>query len=152
MLHKLRTLFQQVMNDGDASGVSDTPSLHLAIASLLCEVASADHVEDHREARAKEHLLVNLLDISEDNARALLEKAQKQSDLSVSLFEFTTNLRSLSQEQRYDLIEAMWQVAYADGTADPIEEAIIRQVAELIYLDHSAFIRAKLSAQEATDS
>jgi len=50
-------------------------------------------------------------------------------------------------EQRYQLIEAMWQIAYADKVIDPQEEAVIRQVAELIYVDHSEFIRAKLSAQ-----
>ena len=39
----------------------------------------------------------------------------------------------------------MWQVAYADNVLDPIEEAIIRKVAELLYVNHSDFIRAKLS-------
>ena len=44
----------------------------------------------------------------------------------------------------------MWQVAYADGKLDPQEEAVIRQVADLIYLDHPAFIKAKLTAQPNT--
>lgn len=41
----------------------------------------------------------------------------------------------------------MWVIAFADGVLDPIEESVIRKVAELIYLDHNEFIRAKLEAQ-----
>lgn len=62
------------------------------------------------------------------------------------MYEFTNKLRKLSQPQRYQLIEAMWQVAYADGVIDPLEEAVIRQVSDLIYLDHPEYIRAKLNA------
>ncbi len=132
---------------GTDGGAVDTPSMNLAMASLLCEVANADYEIDPREESAKVHLLVNLLDIDESSAKSLLDQARQQSSQSVSLYEFTTKLRTLMPEQRYQLIEAMWQVAYADEVIDPQEEAVIRQVAELIYVDHSEFIRAKLSAQ-----
>jgi len=135
------------MHEGTDGGAVDTPSMNLAMASLLCEVANADYEIDPREESAKVHLLVNLLDIDESSAKSLLDKARQQSSQSVSLYEFTTKLRTLMPEQRYQLIEAMWQVAYADEVIDPQEEAVIRQVAELIYVDHSEFIRAKLSAQ-----
>ncbi|GAB3530389.1 tellurite resistance TerB family protein [Photobacterium alginatilyticum] len=148
MFTQLRTLFRQVMHEGSEGGAIDTPTMNLAMASLLCEVANADYEIDPREESAKVHLLVNLLDIDETRANSLLDKARKQSNQSVSLYEFTTKLRALMPEQRYQLIEAMWQVAYADGVIDPLEEAVIRQVAELIYVDHSEFIRAKLSAQD----
>ena len=39
----------------------------------------------------------------------------------------------------------MWEVAYADGHLDVMEEALIRKVAGLIYVNHSDFIRAKLA-------
>ena len=42
----------------------------------------------------------------------------------------------------------MWQVAHADGHIDPMEDAVIRKVAELLYVDHSEFIRAKLDVIE----
>ncbi|MGF1717629.1 TerB family tellurite resistance protein [Photobacterium chitinilyticum] len=147
MFTQLRTLFRQVMHEGTDGGAVDTPAMNLAMASLLCEVANADHEIDPREESAKAHLLVNLLDIDERHANSLLDKARQQSSQSVSLYEFTTKLRTLMPEQRYQLIEAMWQIAYADKIIDPQEEAVIRQVAELIYVDHSEFIRAKLSAQ-----
>ncbi|KLV02336.1 hypothetical protein ABT56_21535 [Photobacterium aquae] len=149
MFNKLRSIFRQVMLEGSDGGAVDTPSLHLAMACLLCEVANADHDEDPRETKAKQHQLVHLLGVDDAQASQLLAMAQRQSKQSVSLYEFTTKLRSLLPEQRYALIEAMWQIAYADGVLDPMEEAVIRQVAELIYVDHAEFIRAKLAAQPA---
>ncbi len=50
----------------------------------------------------------------------------------------------LTQETRFELIKAMWEVAHADGEIDPLEDAVIRKAAELLYVDHSQFIRAKL--------
>jgi len=136
------------MHEGTDGGAVDTPTMNLSMASLLCEVANADHTLDPREETAKIHLLVNLLEIDSNQAQSLLARAMKQSHQSVSLYEFTTKLRTLKPEQRYQLINAMWQVAYADNVLDPHEEAVIRQVSELIYVDHSEFIRAKLSAQK----
>ncbi|PSU50286.1 hypothetical protein C9J12_06025 [Photobacterium frigidiphilum] len=147
MFKQLRTLFRQVMHEGSDGGAIDTPTMNLAMASLLCEVANADHQVDPREEAAKVQLLIKLLDIDERRAIDLLAEAMVRSEKSVSLYEFTTKLRELIPEERFQLIEAMWQVAYADGIIEPMEEAVIRQVAELIYLDHSEFIRAKLSAK-----
>lgn len=148
MFTKLRTLLRQVMNDGTDAGTMDSLSMNLAMASLLCEVANADHAKDPREEQAKVQLLTKLLKVDEQQAQHLLNEGELRSENAVSLYEFTNKLRALEQEARYELVEAMWQVAYADGVIDPMEEAVIRQVAELIYLDHSEFIRAKLSAQK----
>ncbi|UXI02647.1 TerB family tellurite resistance protein [Photobacterium sp. TY1-4] len=147
MFKQLRTLLRQVMYEGEASGAVDTPSLQLAMAALLCEVSAADHIIDPKEQQAKVHLLAKLLDIHEEEATFLIDKASAQTLQSVSLYDFTNKLRSLTAEERYQLIQAMWQVAYADGVIDPLEEAVIRQVSELIYVSHSDFIRAKISAQ-----
>ena len=83
--------------------------------------------------------------LTEEEAAQLLEKAQPQVDQSVSLYDFTSQLRELSQPVRIDLIKAMWEVAHADGEIDPMEDAVIRKTAELLYVDHSDFIKTKLS-------
>jgi len=43
----------------------------------------------------------------------------------------------------------MWAVAYANGNLDKYEEHLIRRVAELTYVAHEDYIRAKLDAQNA---
>lgn len=150
MLSLLRSLFREMLADGNDTDTIDSPSVQLAMASLLCEVSRADNHYDEREEVAKIHQLTRLLNIDESAAKVLLIKARNNSENAVSLFDFTNKLRAFSQHERYELIQAMWQVAYADGKLDPQEEAVIRQVADLIYLDHPAFIKAKLTAQPTT--
>ena len=43
------------------------------------------------------------------------------------------------------LIELLWQVAAADGEISKYEDHLIRKIAELIYVPHREFIRAKLT-------
>ncbi|MGR5205286.1 TerB family tellurite resistance protein [Vibrio sp. PNB23_22_6] len=146
MFNALTSLFKQLIEGSDLSQ-SNSLSPNLAIACLLCEVAGADHEIDDSEQATKRSLLMTLLSLNEQQTEALLAQAQSKSRESTSLYDFTSQLRELSQETRYDLIKSMWEVAYADGELDPLEEAVIRKAAELLYVDHSDFIRAKLQSQ-----
>ncbi len=44
-------------------------------------------------------------------------------------------------------LSPLWMVAYADGNLDKYEEHLIRRVAELTYVAHEDYIRAKLQAK-----
>ncbi len=144
MFNSITSLFKQLL-DGQDLAKTPVNNPNLAIACLLCEVAGADNDISDGERSAKQHLMEVLLDIPSERASELIEKAEEQVKDSASLYEFTTQLRELSQETRFELIKAMWEVANADGEIDPLEDAVIRKTAELLYVDHSEFIRAKLS-------
>jgi len=146
MFETLQNLFKQLTDESASIGTTDTREFELSMAALLCEVASADNVTSEKETDAKSHQLSVLLDINIERANELLTVAQKNSEESISIYEFTSKLRNLDYALRYELTEAMWHVAYADGVIDPYEEALIRQVSELIYITHSDFIKAKLAA------
>lgn len=144
MFNSLTSMFKQLIEGQDLSKNQGT-SPNIAIASLLCEVAGADHQINESERVAKLQLLQRLLDLDEEQAKVLLEQAEPRVEQSVSLYDFTSQLRDLSQPVRIDLIKAMWEVAHADGEIDPIEDSVIRKTAELLYVDHSDFIKTKLS-------
>ena len=146
MFNALHSLFKQLLEGTDLSQQSQNPNF--AIACLLAEVAGADHDINQQEHDAKLELLKKLLNVSDSDAQALITQADEQIKQSASLYEFTTQLRELSQEARFDLIKAMWEVAHADGEIDPLEDAVIRKAAELLYVDHGEFIRAKLLVTE----
>jgi len=40
----------------------------------------------------------------------------------------------MDEVQRIEVIEMLWEVAYADGVLDPHEDAMIRKVAGLLYV------------------
>ncbi|MCX2758666.1 TerB family tellurite resistance protein [Vibrio sp. Sgm 22] len=144
MFNSLTSMFKQLIEGQDLSKNQGT-SPNVAIASLLCEVAGADHQINESERVAKLQLLQRLLDLDEDQAKVLLAQAEPKVEQSVSLYDFTSQLRDLSQPVRIDLIKAMWEVAHADGEIDPIEDSVIRKTAELLYVDHSDFIKTKLN-------
>ncbi len=147
MLSSITSVFKQFLEGNDLNRtVQADPKL--AIASLLYEVSRADQQVAEGETQAQIHLLQRLLNVDANEAQALFNQAQQKVAQSASLYDFTSQLRSLDQTRRYELIEAMWQVAHADNVIDPLEDAVIRKAAELLYVDHSQFIRAKLSVTE----
>lgn len=117
MFNSLTSLFKQLIEGSDLSQ-SNTLSPNMAIACLLCEVAGADHQIDEREQATKRSLIMKLLSLTEEETDTLLNQAQNRSSESTSLYDFTSQLRELSQETRYELIKSMWEVAYADGEID----------------------------------
>ena len=42
----------------------------------------------------------------------------------------------------------MWQVAFADGQIEAIEDHIIRRIAGLVHVAHNDFIQLKIEARE----
>ncbi|QXO18793.1 MULTISPECIES: tellurite resistance TerB family protein [Vibrio] len=142
MFNAITSMFKQLLEGQDLSQQKTSPNL--AIACLLSEVAGADHQIEEQEQKAKLTLLKRLLDLDQEEAQQLLTRADEQISHSASLYDFTSQLRELTQETRFELIKAMWEVAHADGEIDPLEDAVIRKAAELLYVDHSQFIRAKL--------
>lgn len=147
MLNSISKLFKQLLEGHDLSNQNKADP-NLAIACLLCEVAGADHQIEQSEVEAKQQLIARLLGLDATQAQILLSRAEAKVKDAASLYEFTTQLRELSQETRYNLIKAMWEVAHADGEIDPQEDAVIRKSAELLYVDHRDFIRAKISVTE----
>ncbi|UJF17698.1 TerB family tellurite resistance protein [Vibrio sp. SS-MA-C1-2] len=149
MFVQLKSLLRQVLSDSNGdSGAVDSQSLRQAMAGLLCQVSAADHDIADDERNSQIRLLTGLLNIDQQEAKTLVENSEKDQQQVVSLFQFTNKLRDIDISLKIEFINAMWQVAYADGILDPQEEAIIRQVAELIYVDHQDFIKTKLAAQK----
>ncbi|MDP5253565.1 MULTISPECIES: TerB family tellurite resistance protein [unclassified Vibrio] len=142
MLSTLTSLMKSLFDDKPTAPAAQP---ELAMACLLTEVAGADHDISEQEQLSKKALLTKLTGADEMQVDDWLVQANQHVDNSASLFDFTSQLRELSAEQRYQVIESMWQVANADGHIDPLEDAVIRKTAELLYVDHSQFIRAKLS-------
>jgi uncharacterized tellurite resistance protein B-like protein len=121
--------------------------LRLAAAALLIETSRADFTEDKVEQDELEKLLYETLDLSRQEVRELIAQAGRELDQTTSLYDFTRVINDhYLPAQKLELIASMWRVAYADGRLDKYEEALIRQVAELTYVSHTDYIRAKLAA------
>jgi uncharacterized tellurite resistance protein B-like protein len=122
----------------------DPHGLQLATGALLFEMLRADREEHPRERRTLEAALRKSFGLSEAETRELATLADDEAATAVSLYQFTALInRHFTPEQKVQVIEMLWQVAFADGQLDPYEEALVRKIADLIYVPHRDFIRAR---------
>ena len=128
--------------------IDDKTSTKACIA-LLLEKSMADEILDESELMALKNTLQKDFQINENEIDELIDLAKENVEDSTSLYEFTRDINdNFDAAERVKLIESMWKIAYADGNIDKYEEHIIRKVSNLIYVAHSDFIKAKLSAKE----
>lgn len=121
----------------------------LAAAVLLLETARADYAHHELELDAVREGLAREFGVAPEALAPLLADAEQRAKHSVSLHEFVQTLnRALDVEEKRSLLRLLWQVAYADGKIEPLEEHLLRRLADLLHLPHADFIRAKLAASD----
>lgn len=150
MIRQLKSLFT-------ASGSKDIAEsreklVQLAAAALLIELGRADDTIDTAETESIAQIAGRCFNLSDEDTRALLDEASEKNAQATSLYEFTDIINSeLNKQDKIELVKNMWVVAYADGRIDRYEDHLIRKVAELVYVSHSEFIRAKHQANPANE-
>ncbi|MEH6617857.1 MAG: TerB family tellurite resistance protein [Porticoccus sp.] len=116
----------------------------LAAAALMVEIMVIDRQFENSERNVIQQLLQQQLELSEGEIEQLIELAHQEVVEATSLFQFTRLINAhFKAEDKVGLIENLWKVAYADEHLDKHEEAMIRRIAELLYVSHSDFIRTK---------
>ena len=124
----------------------------MAAAVLFVEVMHADHQVDKRERQIVMLALLESFSLSRKDAEELLEQAEERVKDVTSLHEFTSLLHTrLSNEEKVMLVEQIWRIILADNDVDKYEEHLVRRIAELLYVSHRDYIRAKLNAQAELD-
>jgi uncharacterized tellurite resistance protein B-like protein len=124
---------------------------NLAVAALLVEVLRADYHADQAERQQVMVSVSALLGLDDAQTRDLVEEAEREVDKSHDLYQFTSRInQAYSEPEKIRLLEALWRVADADVTVHKYEEHLIRRVADLLHVPHSAFISAKLRATRGT--
>ena len=147
VFNRLQAIFGETP-DSATPETSDQSDIDLACAALLVEIARADYADDPRETKATFTAIRKVLKVPETDIAKLLSEANTEVKEGTSVFPQTSLINEhCSREQKYDILVAMWQVAFADGNLDKYEEHLIRRIAGLIHLDHSEFIQAKIEAK-----
>ncbi|MGI5308049.1 TerB family tellurite resistance protein [Rheinheimera sp. WS51] len=151
MLQLFKTLLDNLSGTEASSSnqhktVSGLSSEQFASVSLMLMLANADFSLGNEETALVEHYLQTELALTAAEAKEVCQQAIKRADDAVSLHEFTKELKQLSYDTRLDLIEQLWLQAYIDKELDPNEEAMLRKIADLLFIRHSDYIQAKLKA------
>ena len=114
-------------------GAETGGSVRLAAAALLVEAAFVDDSYNAAERATIRRVLERGFGLSEAAARELLADAVRTVERSAQLFRFTQTINErLSLDQRVALIEMLWEVVFADGALDPLEDTLLRRVGGLV--------------------
>ena len=141
ILDKLRN--RNTQDDGETDH-----RVALAAATLLLEVAWADHNIAETEVSIIRHVLADQLQLPSEEIDEVIAASREHHDESVGLFQFTQTINDAwSESEKYELVLNLWRLALADETLDRFEEHMIRKIAELLYVSHSRFIQAKRMAR-----
>jgi uncharacterized tellurite resistance protein B-like protein len=151
MLLAIKQFFEDKLSvNAEQAAQQNDKKIELATAALMFELMRTDSHIDEREKQMLTELLRKTFALEQDSLQELLGLAEMAATQATSLFEFTSLINeSYSYEQRVQLIENLWRVAFADHTLDRYEEHMIRKVGGLIHIKHSDFIRTKLQVKEA---
>lgn len=130
---------------GDAGGPGDSGPLgrdrsedemQAAVAALLVESAQMDGAFDETERHTIAHLLAARFGLSEDEVADVIDTAEASENHGNLVFSATRAVRDgLDYDGRVELMEMLWEVAYADGEIHDWEANLARRVAGLIHVE-----------------
>jgi len=144
MLSSLRKLFSREEEVADDAVLDPA----LAAAALMFEVVWADHEISQSELVTAKTLLKQMFSVEEDAVMSIVADAEERLRESVGVHGYTSFLNeSMSEEEKFSVVTALWQIALAEDGIDVMEEHSIRKASDLLYLSHSRFIEAKLKAK-----
>lgn len=142
MLKRLLQVFSTPTTQSESHSEERIP---LAAAVLLLEIANTDGEFHPEEREMLGALLQEHFSVSEESLGDLLTLAEKTRQSSHDLHQFTREInKAFTQDEKEQIIEALWQLVYADGRLDCYEDALMRQLGTLIGLSHRQLIEAKL--------
>ena len=107
----------------------------LAAAALMVEAATMDSAFDAAERARIGELIRERFALGADEAADLIAEAERAVAASVQWHGFTSAIKDgYDHAERVELIEMLWEVAYADGQLHDYEASLLRRIAGLLYV------------------
>ena len=107
---------------------------NILIAALLIHAAKIDENYTEIEKKIIKKALIDLNNISSDQAEELIKRAEKKEEESNQLVEYTREIKKHTMESRLKIIEVIWKIVYSDGVGDDYESNLIRRICGLLYI------------------
>lgn len=122
----------------------------IALAALLVEAAHADGTYDAEERARIARVLAARYNLSGAEAALLRAEGEEAQAGAVDLVRFTRAVKdAVAHEDRIGVIEAVWEVVYADGVREMHESALIRKLCGLLHIEdrEAALARQRVAAR-----
>jgi uncharacterized tellurite resistance protein B-like protein len=105
----------------------------LAAAALLVHAGAIDGEMSQSEQDKLRAVIKQRFNLDDAATAELIEKATAAEHQAVDLYHFTHLLnRALDEEGRARVVEMMWEIVYADGQRDELEDNLLWRAADLL--------------------
>jgi uncharacterized tellurite resistance protein B-like protein len=144
MLTKLQKFFDQYLGKNTEDEIPLQRRLQMATAALMVEMLHVDEQVTSDEEEKLRKLLQQRFNLSGSEIESLIDLANNEKHEATDYYQFTSLLNThYTQKQKIDLVEDLWQLAYADHELDKYEEHLLRRLSELLHVPHKDFIQTK---------
>jgi uncharacterized tellurite resistance protein B-like protein len=133
MFEAFRNFISDFVDGGKQPSQFADDDYRLAAAALLVHAAAIDGEVSQSEGDRLRAVLKKNFSLYDASTNELIEKATAVERESVDLYHFTRALnRSLNEAGRARIIEMMWEIVYADGKRDELEDNLLWRAADLL--------------------
>ncbi|OHV82129.1 TerB family tellurite resistance protein [Rhizobium sp. LCM 4573] len=106
----------------------------VAFVALCFQVMEADGNVSKQEQKKFRDLIRQRYNLGEERLKALIEIGRDESREAVDYYRFTSDLKRhlVNEEDRIELLGILWDIVYADGDRNEIEDHVIWRIADLL--------------------
>ncbi len=147
--------FKKIFNGSRKEESAEDRELKLKVATsvILLEAATADSNFSAEEQEKIVEILKSRFQMSDESVKELIDESENERKNSTGLWYFTNIINeNLNNEEKYNLMELVWEVIYSDGTLDKFENYIAHKLLKMLNIDHSKFIELKMKVKNETET
>ncbi len=133
MFDTFKNFISDFVDGGKHPSAFGEDDYRLAAAALLVHAATIDGAMTDSERLKLYAVLKQGFQLDDAATDELIAKATAAEQELVDLYHFTHSLnRALNEDGRARIIEMMWQIVYADGHRDELEDNLLWRAADLL--------------------
>ena len=107
----------------------------IKICALLIHAAKIDeHFSEKEEKIIKQTMLK--IGVKKDHLDKLFSEAVRIEDNSNQILNFTKEVKNMNDQNKIQIIEALWRIIYSNKDADIYETSLMRRLGGLLYVDN----------------
>ena len=105
------------------------------ISALLIHAAKIDQEYSSKEEEIIKETLLKI-GAEKNDLKKIVSEAKKIEENSNQILNFTKEVKTMADENKIKIIEALWQIIYSNNEADIYETSLMRRLAGLLYIDN----------------
>jgi len=147
--------FKKIFNGSKKEESPEERELKLKVATsvILLEAATADSNFSPQEQEKIVVILKSRFNMNDESVKELIDESENERQNSTDLWYFTNIINeNLNNEEKYSLMELVWEVIYSDGTLDKFENYIAHKLLNMLNIDHSKFIELKMKVKNEVET